>query len=156
MSKRRLPSKLYITCSVNGRPLPNELVCVTIKTNRRNDFPLIFGPTNQNGHITVTREELIGQAMDEKKVAQMDFGDPEYDFTGDIEITPLGLQDIDNALGAYRLFRKAGGYPRNWIRLLKIAKKSLDKLPPNSGIIVEVRQGGIEQVRLRPIDIHIG
>ncbi len=150
MSEFRLPNKLHITCSANGRPLSDELVLITIKSARKNNFDLVFGPTDTNGSLLVTREELIKQAMDEKSIAQMDYGDPEYDFAGEIVVAPMTLEDIDRALKAYKFFREFMAYPIAWEKHLKRSKEILLKLPKDATVEVNVEHDG-RGIKLIPL-----
>ena len=142
MSEFRLPNKLLITCSANGRPLPDELVLITIKSAHKNNFDLVFGPTDTNGSLLVTRGELIKQAMDEKSIAQMDYGDPEHDFAGEIIVAPMTPEDIDRALKAYKFFREFTAYPIAWEKHLKRSKEILLKLPKDATVEVHVEHDG--------------
>lgn len=105
-------------------------VRIGIKTSFKNDFGFAFGPTNKDGIILITREDLREAARKEKAVAMMDFGDPEYDATGDLEVRTLNRDALERAIKAYDIYYVSGIYPPRYAEHIQEARIILAEKQP--------------------------
>lgn len=111
---KQLPNTIKIRTLGNGIPISNMFVRLTIKTNYKNSFDLIFGPSNSTGTITVTSDDIIREAEKDRRLFIMDYGDPVENFSGEIEITPLNQENLSKARAAYNMFKEHSSYPKNY------------------------------------------
>ena len=124
----KLPELIRVRVLGDGKPLPGAFVCIQIKTNRKNDFALAFGPADDSGALEVSREALLSEAEKSRNLFLMDYGHPEADFAGQIVVEPFNLEAIERALAAYRLFRNVSAYSSSYAEDLENAHKVLATL----------------------------
>lgn len=123
---KQLPQ--YINLHILGDSVPIEglFVCVTVKVSFKNNFDLVFGPSDQSGLITICKDDIIREAEKDRKLFIMDYGDPVEDFLGKIEITPLNKKALDDAMAAYNIFGKFLAYPEDYLVNLHRAIQIID------------------------------
>jgi len=96
-----LPTSLELSIEDRGRPCAGAVVKVKIYATRKNNFQSIWGPTDERGSLTIQREALIEEGKKDAEFAMMDFGQPELDFAGQIEISVMKKEAIERALKGY-------------------------------------------------------
>jgi len=124
----QLPQKLQVHISAAGEPVPGMLASARIETNFKSDFYVVIGPTDKDGNASVTREEMLDQALECSKLFVMDYGHPETSASGRIEISVKLLPDIERALEAYEMFHQHTRYPDGYKDNLNRAAQSLKQL----------------------------
>ena len=123
-----LPSRIVVRVTANGHAVGGMFICIKLKMSVRNDFDLVFGPTDDEGGIIVTRENLLSEADKDRSFFLMDYGDPEQDFTGEIIVTALNRESLERALTAYEMFSKVWKYPVGYLEDLHKAHTKLDEM----------------------------
>jgi len=137
----RLPERLEVRVLVDGTPTVGMFVCVTIRMTRKNDFGLGFGPTNEEGELMISREDLLREAEKERRLFIMDYTHPEDDFAGEVVVTPLNREALAQAITAYDTYQQVTPYPPRYAEQVQEARMLLDELKPKS-LSVEIEHDG--------------
>ena len=69
---------------------------------------MLFGPTNDEGQIEITREQILRHAKQDLNLFLMDHGHLEIEWTGRLTVTPHNSEQVEGALKAYKLY--SGNY----------------------------------------------
>lgn len=129
-----LPRKITVFVHKGDEPVEGVLTALTFRTNFKNDYDLVFGPTNPHGQILVTEQEIVDAAEAELNFALMDYGHLRACFSGVIEVSLMDSKDLDQALNAYDTFfqgttNNATGYEEKLKRSISVIEKlEVDKL----------------------------
>ena len=107
---KRLPELIRASITLAGKPVAGLAVSTSIKTTRKNAFGCIWGPSDASGLIAIERGDLLRQAVADKNFFIMDYGHPEEDAAGIIELTVETIDGLDGALKAYGMF-SVGSFP---------------------------------------------
>ena len=99
-----VPSKLEITIIVGGQPTTGMLVMLKFFTARKNPYQLVFGPSNEQGKIEVSRDQILSEARKTADLFPMDHWNIEVDWSGVLQVTPMNRESLGRALSAMRLF----------------------------------------------------
>lgn len=126
---------------VNGELAPGMFIITRIMTSRKNDFGLGFGPTDVQGQLAITRDDLLREAEKDKRFFIMDYGDPEADFSGELVVSPLNSDALERAVEAYHLYKEVWPYPPSYLEQIQQAQRMLELLRP-SKLSVEVKHDG--------------
>lgn len=94
----------------------------------KNPFVLLYGPADSEGRLAVTRDELIGQAEEEIRLAPMDFYHPREDFNGSLSVEVLDQRRVQAALRAYETWSSVSQYPPGYRRALEKVLQRLTEL----------------------------
>ena len=124
----RLPDRVKITIEVGRRPASQMFVTLKFVTSEKNPFNLVFGPSDRQGIIELTREQIITEATKTRELFLMDYADIESSWTGTLFVTPLNREAIRRALSAFRMFRRYS-YPDNYEENLYTADAALTQIP---------------------------
>ncbi len=145
----RLPDALHVRLRANGVPVSGLFVLVRVKAARKNDFSSLHGPSGADGRVTATRERIVAEAGRDAQLFLMDYGHPEADAAGELEVTPLDRQATERALAAYELFRAVTEFPAGYSEALGRSLAALERLAP-ARLTAEVEViGGNMAVRVR-------
>lgn len=143
----KLPERIEIKVFADGRPAAGMFVCVTLRTTRKNDFGLGFGPTSEGGGLHISREDLLREAEKEQRLFIMDYGHPEDDFSGEIVVKPLNREALESAIAAYHTYHQVTPYPPRYAEQVQEARTALDESRPLE-LSAEVKHTN-EGVRIR-------
>ena len=146
----KLPETIEVSIKADSEPLQGVLVHVCIFTTSRNNFHSLFGPTDDNGSVLITRAALIAEAKRDQKLFVTDYGDPETNFAGEIVVAIFGRDDLLRAINAYHQFKDVAEYPRDYLRKLHRAQEIIDKLP-DTKIGIDVVYEQAEDVTVRTV-----
>jgi len=94
---------------------------------RKNSFDLLFGPSDAEGGIEVTRDQVLNEARKSMELFAMDYMDIESYWTGKLQVTPMNREAVTRALSAYRLFRRYE-YPPDYEKNLQAADAALSQV----------------------------
>ena len=95
-----LPEAIHVRVLSRDKPLSSMLVLTRIVMHELNDYWGIFGPTDHDGRVEITRDELIHGAARTKDFYVDEFADLETSMAGLIEVRILDEDGITRALGA--------------------------------------------------------
>lgn len=144
----RLPERIKVTATTDSAPLADVLISISIVTTFKNDFILLFGPTDDHGELVITRADLIEGAGREQEMSPMDYGDPETHFAGDLVISIFGGEKVKRAIEVYPLFKDAVQFPRDYLNQLQHAQEILEGLAGREiSLDVSVEEGADVLVR---------
>lgn len=107
---KELPRRLMIRCVRDGQPMRGCWVSVRLGMRHKNPHVLLFGPSDDDGQLSVLCDELIAQAEEEIRLAPMDFLHLD-EFDGNIAVTPLDAKRIQAALDAHATWSSVSPYP---------------------------------------------
>jgi hypothetical protein len=143
----KLPERLEVQVLADEKRAAGMFVCVTIRTTRKSDFGLGFGPTNEAGELVILRSDLLREAEKERALFIMDYGHPEDDFAGEIVVKPLNRNALQQAITAYDTYQQVTPYPRCYGEQIQEARASLEKWKPRT-LRAEVKvEDGAARVR---------
>jgi len=124
----KLPDKLLLTVSADGRPLAEMMVKLEFPMAAKNTHHMVFGPSDPSGQIFITGEQMSIEAKRTQAMFLNDYDRLEVGWTGKLKIRPMNLPMIKRALSAYRIFgsqQYAPGYENH----LLAARTALAKTP---------------------------
>jgi replication-associated recombination protein RarA len=101
-------------------------------TTEKNAYTLIWGPTGCEGKATLNRSTIQQEATLQRNTALMDFEPLENTFSGVLKIRIMNKTDLENALYAYKLFRKVVCFHQNYQLNLETALLLVSKIDSNS------------------------
>jgi hypothetical protein len=122
-----LPDHLTTIVLADGKPLPGLLILVSLEMNRKNAFNMVFGPSNKEGKIEVSKKDLEREAARNQKMFPMDYDDLSA-FKDEIHVSAMSLNQVESSLAAYKLYHGCGEYPSGYGEKLATARKSFDGL----------------------------
>ena len=134
----RLPELIEAVVKLDDEPAGGMFLWVTVKTTQKNDFVLLFGPTDAEGRIGISRSQFLGEAEAEKRMFMMDYGDPEYDATGVVSCEPCNAASIGRAIEAHNAYRAFTPYPKGYGGSLKRALARLQPFEKSGLLTVEL------------------
>lgn len=144
----KLPEQIEVTATVDSKPLEGVLILVTIVTTYKNDFHLLFGPTDDKGRLVITRDEMIREAQRERELFLMDYGDPEINFAGELVISIFGREKLKNAITVYPDFKDVVEFPPDHLNHLHRAQEILGNLAGKDIVLnIALKEGGNVRVR---------
>jgi hypothetical protein len=129
-TRSELPDRVRAIVTCDGRPIRGLFVSFRIATSRKNDFASAFGPSDATGTIVVSRSELLREAERDRQLFIMDYGHPELDYVGVIDVTPMNREALGRALEAYHQFQAHTHYPPRYAEHLREARRTLEGLAP--------------------------
>jgi hypothetical protein len=127
--KSLLPEKLTATCKADGEPVSGLLVDLTVKMRRKNDFHMVFGPSDGEGTITIHNLEILGQVETDQRLFEQDYADLHY-FSGELLLEPMDQRSLESAYHAYEIYRAAVPFPSDYPDKLREAWETLNKRHP--------------------------
>lgn len=123
-----LPRSIRAIILVGGAPASGLAVYTSIKTMRKNAFGCIWGPSDVNGQIVIDGADLLRQAEVERHAFIMDYGHPEGDGAGRIEVSVIDIDDLDRALKAYEIFSTGLEYAAGYHAMILEARRRTAEL----------------------------
>lgn len=120
---------LTITCRADGIEQEGLLVSLSLRMRRKNDFRMIFGPSDPSGQITVNSNEIESEVESAYTLFPMDYGDIS-EFKGEVVLAVLDCPQLESAIRAFDLFHKVSSYPPDFRDKLVAAWKKLFHLRP--------------------------
>lgn len=72
---------------------------------KKSPFDFVFGPSDTEGKIEISRDQIILEARKTIDLFPMDYWNIESDWTGVLRVTPMNRESITRALSAVRLYR---------------------------------------------------
>jgi hypothetical protein len=130
-----LPNEIVVVVKRNAIPVSGMFVLCALRSMHKNDFKLVFGPTDSAGRLRVSREDLLREGGNEKRLFPMDYGDVETDFSGELKVTPMNREALSRALAAYSMFNKVSPYPTGYEENVRRARDALEH--GNGELVVE-------------------
>ena len=110
----KLPASIKISAKRKNESIGEALIHLTLCTNSKNNYSFIIGPTDSEGEVSISKNEIINRANNTLKLAIMDYDILEENFTGEIKAKTMNKTDIGNAFAAYEIYGK-DNYPKNYI-----------------------------------------
>ena len=95
---------MLIRCTADGEILPGAFVTVRVPMWSKNQYMLVFGPSDAEGFIRVSGDELAAQAQAVQAAFPMDYMTFPGDWTGGLGVEVLdaaGVQGLREAIGLW-------------------------------------------------------
>src|SRR4030042_6346754 len=93
-----LPKRIDCTLTYERKPLANLMLLANFSTVRKNSYDFVVGPSDQQGKVSLTYEEIKRRADSQMELALMDFDQIDKAFSGSISIKVMNYDDIQNAI----------------------------------------------------------
>lgn len=142
-----LPDRIHIEVQSRGQPLAGMLVLTRLIMREKSDYFGIFGPTNDLGFLTITREELLREAKTAHDFFEGEFADPLAACAGLIEVRVLDEAGIERAREAHDLLHEYP-YSADHTDRLREASNVLQRI---GRVLMEVSataEGGTAEVKV--------
>ena len=123
--KNSLPAKIECQVLLKGEPFQGALLVAVFSTKTKNPYSILIGPTNAEGSSIITRPAILEQAARHMDVALMDYDPIEGVFAGTIRIAVMDHADIEKALKAYQIFKRATRFPFDYESTLTAARERI-------------------------------
>jgi hypothetical protein len=137
-----LPELVRAVVRCNQCALSGLFVQARIATSFKNDFYSLHGPADEAGVIAFSRDDLLREGNNDRNLFLMDYGHPESDYSGYLEVRPMGRESLRRALEAYELFKDVVTFPPDYAKQLEHARRILDELAPaHLDVQLEVSRG---------------
>jgi hypothetical protein len=144
-----LPDAIHVRVSSENAPLGSLLVLTRIIMHELNDYWGVFGPTGDDGAVTVTRADLIESAQRTRDFYPEEFADVETQLAGLIEVRVMDEAAIERALEASEALPEFP-YPADYNEKLRSARIDLLRI---GRVLLEVEvsaEGGDCEVKAEP------
>jgi hypothetical protein len=128
MQENKLPKRIDCTLAYEKKPVADLMLLAEFTTVRKNSYAIVSGPSDQQGKVTITYEEIKRQADSQLELALMDFDPIDKAFSGEISVKVMSYDDIQDAISAYDLFKSVGWYPANYHEHLEKASQILQEI----------------------------
>lgn len=149
----KIPDRLNITIFVGAIPVAKMLVMINFVACQKNAHNLGFGPSDINGKIYVTREQILAEARKNRELFLMDYAAIETAWTGTLIITPMNREAIRRARSAVQLFGSRQ-YAYNHEEILSAAERALAQL--GSGrLTASVQCDGSSDMNIETITVNV-
>lgn len=125
--KLKLPTKLSITVTADRRPLPGMWIVLEFPMSQKNPYQLAFGPSEAQGRISITEDEIRQEALKVNQLFLMDYAPLETYWTRALRVMPMGRAALQRALSASRLFKRYK-YPAGYQHSLAAADAALQQM----------------------------
>jgi len=107
-------------------PIMGMFILLRAKTDYKNSFSFLFGPSDREGNILISWKEMVKQANETAQFWIMDFGNFEKTFIGELEVGFADEERLKRALKAYCEYKDSfafpPGYEENLRRAMEIAR----------------------------------
>jgi hypothetical protein len=123
----KIPKHIQIQVLADSKPIQGMVCLLTATSKYKNDFNTIVGPSDSNGHIIVSGEDILASANEDANLFLMDYGDPINCITGNFIVTPMTLSKLIAAKDTYKSFNKSYHYPPHHIESIEHAIKLLSE-----------------------------
>jgi hypothetical protein len=93
-----------IRCTVDGAPFAGAYVTVSLPMWTKNQYALLFGPSDERGVISITGDELMSGVRAEQDMFPMDYVSFPAEWSGGIGAEILeaaGVQRLREAIGVW-------------------------------------------------------
>lgn len=128
-------------------------VSLKFLTAKKNPFNLAFGPSDEQGKVIVSRDQILLEARKTIDLFPMDHWNIEFDWTGALQATPRNRESLSRALSAIRLFRSYD-YPPGYEEALRTADATLIQIG-NGEMTVKVQCDAKEPVSVETVRVAL-
>lgn len=141
-----LPDRIHVEVLSRGKPLAGLLVLTRIIMREKSDYFGIFGPTNDLGFLTITRDELLHEAGIARAFFADEFADPLVAFGGLIEVRVLDEAGVERAVEAQGLLPDYP-YSAGHLQRLMDARAALQRMGRLLMEVFVTSEGGEAEVK---------
>ena len=117
----KIPNQIKLQVFADEKAVEGILCLLTAESNYKNNFNSIIGPSDSNGNIYISRENILSNANEDVKNFMMDYGNPLNCITGNYTITPMSISELNKAKAAFKSFNEFFQYPTGYINTIKNA-----------------------------------
>jgi hypothetical protein len=141
-----LPDRIHIEVSSQKKPLAGLLVLTRIVMEEQNDYFGIFGPTDDLGFLTITKDQLLGTAAVTRSFYAAEYADPLTSFAGLVEVRMLDEPGITRALEAHDELTEYP-YAEGYYAMLTTARRALVEMGRVLMEVLVTAEGGTSEVK---------
>lgn len=103
--RKELPNVFRVTVRHGNFPVIGQFAELELKTNYKNDYSFLIGPTNAAGQINVDRRKIIELGGNVIKWALMDYGPIENVYTGEYSVEFLQYEGLERVIESYERYQ---------------------------------------------------
>lgn len=129
----------------DGAPLRDAFLSLMAKTNYKNSFWFLFGPTDGDGQIEIRWSEVERRAEETARFAIMDYGQFRNSFTGELVFHLADEDRLARAKRGFREYQRYFSYPSDY-------EKQLDR---SIGAVRRIRGGVFCALTILPNDSNL-
>ena len=146
-----VPSRIKMTAYIQDRASAGMFAFLSFGMSRKNAHHFIFGPSNAEGQIEVTGQQILKESRKNQDLFIMDYAHLPSFWTGSITVSPMNREALQRALYACRLFRKFE-YPPNYEQDLLAAEAMLGRTP-DAELSITVLCEPKEAAKIQPVRV---
>jgi hypothetical protein len=121
------PAEVVLYCSANGDPMPGAYATLRLPMWNKNQYVLLFGPSDDEGMIRVSGDELTRRANAEQAMFPMDYATFPAQWSGGLGAEVLTLEGVEQLREAMATWG-ADLYPKDLDRELDHYETRLTQL----------------------------
>ncbi len=116
--------------TLGGEPLEGAWVDVRLPMTRKNDYNLMFGPTDRTGTLAISRADLANHVHVVQLSGLMDYMGLSM-WTGELMLTPFNGKAIRQAEDGHRVWARAlpEAYPSDFLAQMASLARRLEQQP---------------------------
>jgi len=116
-----IPERLICQATLNGKPVVGVMIHAGFGVIAKNAYHFIIGPTNHDGCVVITKDEVLKYADEQSKFGLMDYVNLRGGFSGEISLKVVNPAELVAALAAYDTFRMYAWYKPRYKENLEAA-----------------------------------
>ena len=110
---------LEVRCAVDEEPVAGAWVSATLHMTDKTDFVSFHGPSDKEGLVAVTSDDILEWTKRNRAFAPNDYLDPEQDWAGTLTLAPLTPEAARAAIKFYKMFQEQLDYPETFAQDLR-------------------------------------
>src|SRR5438128_2455374 len=125
----KIPEQLSVVSLADGKPSQGLLIMLSLEMSKKNSFNIVFGPSDKDGKIQISKKEIEREVERNIGAFPMDYEDLSR-FQGTMTVCAMTLDQVNSAIAAYNTYREATGYSSEYRDKLEAARSTLSRLTP--------------------------
>lgn len=108
-----MPRQVRVTALLDDQPFQDAWLALNLNMSLKNDYGLLFGPTDAAGELVISDDDLQEQIQRQLDLFPMDYASPKSAWTGSMRIRVLNRSDVANLQMAYDTWKDLDLYPED-------------------------------------------
>jgi hypothetical protein len=154
MTHDDVPNEIRVVAFVGDRPLAGAWFEVELPMHRKNSYTLLFGPADERGAVTISRQQLVRSVSQVNHLFPMDYTGLQG-WTREVVIKPVNRPAIDRLRRAHGTWGETDLYPPAFEEQLRLVERRLRDAPSSSCIEVHAEADPAGNVALKPCSLAV-
>ncbi|MEM1222230.1 MAG: hypothetical protein AAGH40_05660 [Verrucomicrobiota bacterium] len=103
--RANLPSRFEVRTTLNNRNHEGAYVSLSLITDYKNNYSFLLGPSNEQGEVSILKDEIIEKGRQQLEAALMDYGPIQNVYTGEYSVRVLQKEDLERVIKAYERYQ---------------------------------------------------